>query len=106
MAALAHRLFTNAREACEIFEIDKGLIVASMREDARYKLDEDKRNRIRLKAITDADVTGMMQMQDPAKWRDHKIKTIRMEATRDHLERLSDLARKRIDVLKTLVEKR
>ncbi len=106
MAALAHRLFTNFREACEIFEIDKGLIVGSMREAARYKLDEDRRNRIRLKAVTDADVLGMMQMQDPAKWRDHRIKTVRMEATRDHLERLSDLARKRIDVLKTLIERK
>jgi uncharacterized Zn finger protein (UPF0148 family) len=106
MAALAHRLFTNAREACEIFEIDKGLIVASMREEARNKLDEDKRNRIRLKSVTDADVASMMQMQDPAKWRDLRVKTVRMEATRDHLERLSDLARKRIDVLKTLVERK
>lgn len=106
MAALAHRLFTNAREACEIFEIDKGMIIASMREEARYKLDEDKRNRIRFKAVTDADISSMMQMQDPARWRDLRVKTVRMEAARDHLERLSDLARKRIDVLKTLVEKR
>lgn len=106
MATLAHRLFTNAREACEIFEIDKGMIVASMREDARHKLDEDKRNGVRLKPVTDADVASMMQMQDPAKWRHLRIQTVRMEATRDHLERIADLARKRIDILKTLVEKR
>jgi hypothetical protein len=106
MATLAHRLFTNAREACEIFEIDRDLIVSSMREEARHKLEEDKRNRIRIKPITDADVLGMMKMQDPAKWRDLRVKTVRMEATKDHLERIADLARKRMDSLKTLVEKR
>jgi hypothetical protein len=106
MATLAHRLFTNAREACEIFEIDRDLIVSSMREEARHKLEEDKRNRIRLKPITDADVLGMMKMQDPAKWRDLRVKTVRMEATKDHLERIADLARKRIDILKTLVERK
>lgn len=106
MATLAHRLFTNAREACEIFEIDRDLIVSSMREEARNKLDEDKRQRIRLKSVTDADVLGMMKMQDPAKWRDLRVKTVRMEATKDHLERIADLARKRMDSLKTLVEKR
>jgi hypothetical protein len=106
MAALAHRLYTNAREAAEIFEIDREMLVASMREGARYKLESDKRNGIRIKPITDADVLGMMQMQDPARWRDQRIKSARMKATLDHLERLSDLARKRIDILKTLVEKR
>lgn len=106
MATLAHRLFTNAREACEIFEIDRDLIVSSMRDDARHKLEEDKRNRIRIKSITDADVSGMMKMQDPAKWRHLRVMSVRMEATRDHLERIADLARKRIDTLKTLVEKR
>lgn len=105
MALLAHRLFTNAREACEIFEIDKGMIVASMRDESRHLLEEDKRHGRRIKTITDADILGMMQTRDPAKWRDLRVKTVRMEATRDHLERLSDLVRKRIDVLKTLVEK-
>ena len=105
MALLAHRLFTNAREACEIFEIDKGMIVASMRDESRYLLEEDKRHGRRIKTITDADILGMMQTRDPAKWRDLRVKTVRMEATRDHLERLSDLVRKRIDILKTLVEK-
>ena len=106
MAALAHRLFTNAREATEIFEVDREMLVSSMREGARHKLESDKRDGIRIKPITDADVLGMMQMQDPARWRDQRIKSARMKATLDHLERLSDLARKRIDILKTLVEKR
>ena len=106
MAALAHRLFTNAREACEIFEIDRDVIQTSMREEARYKLEEDLRRKTRLKPITDTDVLGMMKMQDPAKWRDLRVKSVRMTATRDHLERIADLARKRIDTLSTLVEKK
>lgn len=106
MAILAHRLYTNAREACEIFEIDRDIIISAMRDSARYTLEQDLRNKIRLKPITDADVLSMMKMQDPGKWRDLKVKAVRMEATRDHLERVSDLARKRIDVLNTLVEKK
>lgn len=102
----AHRLYTNAREALAIFEIDKDLIVSSMRDNARHKLEEDKRNRIRIKPITDADVLGMMKMQDPARWRDLRIKTVRMEATVDHLKYITDLARDRISALKTLVGKK
>lgn len=106
MAALAHRLFTNAREACEIFEIDRDVIQSSMREEARYKLEEDLRRKTRLKPITDTDVLSMMKMQDPAKWRSLRVMSVRMTATRDHLERIADLARKRIDTLSTLVEKK
>lgn len=106
MAVLAHRLYTNAREACEIFEIDRDVIQSSMRDEARYKLEEDLRNKRRLKPITDTDVASMMKMQDPAKWRDLRIKSVRMTATRDHIERIADLARKRIDTLNTLVEKK
>jgi hypothetical protein len=105
-AAKAHRLYTNAREAREIFEIDKAMILAPMRSAARYALECELKSGDRTKAITDADILGMMASQDPRKWRHLRVTSIRMEATVDHTERLSDLARKRIDTLKTLVEKK
>jgi hypothetical protein len=105
-AATAHRLYTNAREAREIFEIDKEIQLAPLREQARYQLECERKSGARSKSITDADILGMIAAQDPRLYRHLRVQSIRMEATVDHLERLSDLARKRIDTLNTLVEKK
>jgi hypothetical protein len=105
IAALAHRLYTNAREAREVFEIDKELIEDAMREGARHVLENEKHMGSRRKAITDLDVASMMRTQDPAKARHLRIQSIRMKATVDHLEELAGLAKKRQEALKTLVEK-
>ena len=102
VARVAHRLYCNAREAREIFEIDALVVLSSIRADAAHILQQEKKKGDRTKAITDADVEAMMCSRYPDVYRDLARRRKRVELLCKHLEELADIAKKRINALDTL----
>ncbi len=102
-ARIAHRLYCNAREAREVFEIDAKIVESSMREDAVHRLQTEKKSGQRTKAITDADVESMMASLYPDQYRDLARRRKRVEMLCKHLEELAEISKKRINILDTLV---
>jgi hypothetical protein len=102
-ARIAHRLYCNAREAREVFEIDAKIVESSMREDAVHRLQQEKKSGQRTKTITDADVESMMVSLYPDQYRDLARRRKRVEMLCKHLEELAEISKKRINVLDTLV---
>jgi hypothetical protein len=102
VARVAHRLYCNAREAREVFEIDALVVLSSMRNDATHVLQTEKKKGDRTKAITDADVEAMMASRYPDVYRDLARRRKRVELLCKHLEELADIAKKRINTLDTI----
>jgi hypothetical protein len=106
IARIAHRLYCNAREAREVFEIDAKIVLASMRADATFRLQEEKAKGHRTKQITDDDVESMIAALHPDEWRDIARRRKRVELLCEHLKELADISKRRIGVLDTLTNTR
>lgn len=102
VARVAHRLYCNAREAREVFEIDALVVLSSMRGHATHVLQTEKKKGDRSKTITDADVESMMASLYPDVFRDLARRRKRVELLCKHLEELAEIAKKRINTLDTL----
>lgn len=102
VARVAHRLYCNAREAREVFEIDALVVLSSIRADATHILQTEKKKGDRTKTITDADVESMMASRYPDVYRDLARRRKRVELLCKHLEELAEIAKKRINTIDTL----
>lgn len=105
-ARRAHRLYVNARAAAEKFNIEAGVIEASMRSDALASLTRDKQGGHHNKAITEADVAGRMAVLFPDEALDLADRKIKARKMVEHLEVFAQLWRSRCYSLSTIVSAR
>lgn len=101
----AHVLACVAEHRLEMFEVDAEIKWADLRARAVEKLTEERRRQgARAKAITDADVRGMLAHVAPAEWREHVSQKKKIELAAEHVKKLADVWRLRCSALDTMVK--
>ena len=88
----------------EKWELDVNELTSRMRLNATDKLEEEKLEGERKKAITNADVEAKMAELYPDEVRHQRLKRARTKGTVEHLERLASLWSQRCSTLGTMLK--
>jgi len=104
-ARLAHALYISAVLERARWEADAEIIMAPVRSIAVAELEKDKRDKIRTKDITDADVRAKMAALHPDEFKDHKDRSAKIKGMEDQLKRIADLWQSRCSSLRTMMDK-
>lgn len=94
-ARRAHKLYVVARADYERFERECEPIVEGMRDAANRELQAEKDQKLRSKAITDADVRGRAATMFPDEWRNIDTRRIKANGMLEHLRALAELWKNR-----------
>lgn len=104
-ARLAHRLFTSAKCERERWELENQVVHASMREEALYDLNKEKKEGTRAKQITDADVVARCSSMFQEQWVAQQVRREKVKAMEDSLANLAELCASRCRSLQAMVMK-
>lgn len=102
-ARRAHRLFVAAKLEYDRWVAETEVVLAPMRTEAVRALEQEKREGLRSKQITDADVVAKMAALYPDEFVHQESKRAKMKRTIDHLENFSDRWARRCGDLNALI---
>lgn len=94
-ARLAHQLYINAKADFDRFERECDPVIESMRDAANRELQQEKDNKLRSKAITDADVRGRASTMFPDEWKAISDRRVKADGMLEHLKALAELWKNR-----------
>lgn len=90
-ARKAHQVYITAKLIKENYEVQNEPVMGSMWKAASDALEEDKKNGLRTKQITDADVKAKAACMFPDEWREQSQKLRKYDQTIKHLEHIVQL---------------
>lgn len=102
-ARIAHKLFISAKAEFTAWSAEQEVVIAPMRTEATRELEREKREGLRSKQITDADVTAKMAALFPDEFVYQEKKRAKLKLTLDHLEKFSELFSSRCRSLQALI---
>lgn len=103
LTRLAHLLYVRAVDEYESFERDSEIVESAMRHTAVQQLEREKREKIRTKQITDADVVSTIAGAYPDEYQELAEKKRRARLMVEHMQDLHKRAASRAVHLRTMV---
>lgn len=102
----AHRLYVTACVERDRWEIDQEAVLAGIRTQAVASLEQEKREGLRTKQITDADVTSKMAALFPDEYRHAVTRVSQVKKMVEHTEHLVKCWMSRCSSIRTLLDSR
>ncbi len=104
-ARRAHQLYCAARVEQERYELDAQVIEGVARRNVLRDLEAEKETGQRKKQITEADVTGYIQLKYPDEYDKLRLTRLKLRKLVEHMERLAELWVSRCRTLQAMLGK-